>query len=159
MKKVLIYPNEILNVKSKKIAKIDPKIKYIVKNMFNIMYEKEGIGLAAIQIGINLRVMTIDINSSKNKFIALINPEIINFHGLESGYEACLSFPGVYLKITRFSYIKVEYFNEFGFKCYVEAKRILSRCIQHELDHLNGLTIFDHISVLKKKRMLNKICV
>jgi len=123
------------------------------------MYKNEGIGLAAIQIGLNLKLIVLDVNSSKNKSMVLINPKIINYNGLDLGYEACLSFPGIYVKILRYSYIKVMYINKFGLNSYIECQKIISRCIQHEIDHLNGLTIFNHISILKKKRIINKICV
>jgi len=157
--KILIYPNKNLNLKSKKVKLINLKIKYVIKNMFNIMYINKGIGLASIQIGINLRIITIDISEMQTKPIAFINPKIVNYYGLNLGYEACLSFPGVYVKILRYKYVKVKYINEYGISCYIECKNIFSRCIQHEIDHLNGLTIFNHISNLKKKRIISKICV
>ena len=144
--KILIYPNPKLVLRSKKVKNINLKINYIIKSMFEIMYFNHGIGLAAIQIGINLRIIVVDINTSKNKPIVIINPIIKNYHGIDLGYEACLSFPGIYVKILRYKYIKLSYMNHLGMKCYIECKNILSRCIQHELDHLNGLTIFDHIS-------------
>lgn len=158
-KKILIYPNKTLNMKSKKVKKITTLLKYFFKNMFDVMYRENGIGLAAIQIGINLRIIVIDVNVSKNKSLVLINPSITNYNGLQIGYEACLSFPGIYVKITRYKYIKVKYVNQFGFTCYKECKNIVSRCVQHEIDHLDGYTVFNHISEVKKKLIKKRICV
>ena len=150
--KVLVYPNKKLMLISKKIKYMDLELEYIIKNMFKIMYDKDGIGLAAIQIGINLNLIVLDINNSRNKKIVLINPKIINYHGSYLGYEACLSFPGVYVKILRYEYVKVFYINQFGYRCLLEGRNILSRCIQHEIDHLKGVTIFNHVSEIKKKK-------
>ena len=106
--KILTFPNSKLNIKSKKIKKINCNIKILIKKMFNTMYKNKGIGLAAIQIGINLRLIVIDICQLKKKPIALINPVIINYNNFASDYESCLSFPGISVNITRYKYIKVK---------------------------------------------------
>ena len=105
--KILIYPNKRLLVKSKKVKNINTYTIYLLDKMFGIMYVNQGIGLAAIQIGVNLKIIVIDINVSKNKSIVLINPIITNYNVKKIGYEACLSFPGIYVKISRFDYVKV----------------------------------------------------
>ena len=158
-KKILLYPNKKLKIKSKKVKKINSYVNHIIKKMHNIMYKANGIGLAAIQIGINLKIVVIDINLNNKKSIVLINPRIINFNGIQISNEACLSFPGINVQILRHKYVKIKYTNELGKICYVEATDIMSRCLQHEMDHLNGLTIFDHISSFKKKRVESKLCV
>ena len=155
---IIKYPDKRLLVKSKKVETINNDIHCIIKDMFNIMYMNKGIGLAAIQIGVNLKIIVIDVNLNNKTPIAMINPKIINFSGTQLSNEACLSFPGIFVQILRHKYVKIEYINEFRRLCYIEAEDIFSRCIQHEIDHLNGLTIFDHLSKLKIKRITGKLC-
>ena len=146
-KNILTYPNKKLRIKSKKVKNINSDIHCIIKDMFNIMYSNKGIGLAAIQIGINLKIIVIDINLNNKNPIAMINPKVINFSGIQLSNEACLSFPGIFVQILRHKYVKIKYINEFGKLCFIEATDIFSRCIQHEIDHLSGKLFVDYLSL------------
>jgi len=160
---ILQYPDQRL----KKIA--DPislqeitskKIKTIIANMFETMYQAKGIGLAATQVDIHLQIITIDISEQSNRPICLINPQITSNNGSVSSEEGCLSFPGIYTKIPRYYNITVEYLDPLGNPQILNTTDLLSICIQHELDHLHGLTFFDHLSLLKKhmlEKKLNKL--
>ena len=152
LKKIAI-PIQLSEIPSK-------KIKTITDNMFETMYQAQGIGLAATQVDIHLQIITIDLSENKNHPICLINPKIISTNGLISSEEGCLSFPGIYAKIQRYQNITVEYFDLLTTKQVLNATDLLSICIQHEIDHLHGLTFFDHLSLLKKhllEKKLNKL--
>lgn len=161
---ILQYPDPRL----KKIAKpitlssIPSKVtKNIIDNMFETMYQAKGIGLAATQVDIQLQIITIDVSEHKNQPLCLINPQITNKQSvMVSHEEGCLSFPGVYATVKRYSHITIEFLEPSGHNKILQADNLLSICIQHEIDHLNGITFFDHLSPLKQKmldRKLNKL--
>jgi len=135
--KIVIYPNPILGEKTKKIKDpLDPKIQQLIKNMFKTMKKNNGVGLSAPQIGKSLQICVIEEN--KNPYI-LINPKITSASkDSEVAEEGCLSFPGKFLPIARYSKVKVRYLNEKGERCKIKADNLLSRILQHEIDHLNG---------------------
>ena len=161
---ILQYPDPRL----KKIAKpitlssiISNDTKNTIDNMFETMYQAKGIGLAATQVDIQLQIITIDVSEHKNQQLCLINPQIIDKPSVMISHEeGCLSFPGVYAKVKRYSSITIEFLELSGQKKILHADNLLSICIQHEIDHLNGITFFDHLSPLKQKileRKLNKL--
>ncbi|WMC17478.1 MAG: peptide deformylase [Enterobacteriaceae bacterium Cmel21] len=141
--KLIYYPNKLLRIKSTLLNKINFKIKNIIYNMFKIMYKKNGIGLAANQIGINKRIFIIDISKKKNKKLIFINPKILNKEGEIFIKEGCLSIPGIFKILKRYSYIKISALNTNGNYFVFKTRNIKSVCIQHEIDHLNGKLFID----------------
>ena len=141
---------------AKRISKVDDSIRNLAKEMLQSMYAAKGIGLAAPQIGINKELLVIDVNfeDSAAEPLILINPEITN-HGttLNSYEEGCLSIPGVYLNVVRPSTIKLKFRDEMGRPRKMKADGLLARCIQHEMDHLNGVLFVDRVT---SKEDLNK---
>ncbi len=144
MSKILIYPNKILRKKSKKINKFNNKLKKIINNMFIIMYKYNGIGLSGIQINIKKSIFIIDILKKKNSKLIFINPKIIKKKKIIKSIEGCLSIPNKYIKIKRYKYLIIKSYNIKGKKNIFYTKNLLSICIQHEIDHINGKLIIDY---------------
>ncbi|NIH41159.1 MAG: peptide deformylase [Buchnera aphidicola (Periphyllus aceris)] len=152
--KILKYPNKKLRNIAKPVRNFNKKIKNIVNDMFETMYKKKGIGLAAIQVNINRQIIVIDkIYPLKNP-IVLINPKIIKKNGKINIKEGCLSIPKYeYITHSRSQFITVKAFNISGKKILIRAESILSVCLQHEIDHLKGILFIDYLSSLKKNRI------
>ena len=153
---ILKYPDKRLRTIAKPVVRVDETIKQQVKDMFETMYEATGIGLAATQVNFHQRIIVIDISDQYNEPICLINPEIIEESGEIQCEEGCLSVPDYYEIIVRANDIKVKALNQNGESFELEASEMLSVCIQHEIDHLNGILFVDHLSKLKKKRLKKK---
>ncbi|MTI47727.1 peptide deformylase [Sporosalibacterium faouarense] len=132
----------LLRKKSREVAKIDGRIKTLINDMKDTMYEEEGVGLAAPQVGILRRVIVVDIGEGP---IALINPEIIEQNGEYLDSEGCLSIPGKNGKVRRPEKVKVKYLDEEGNEKTIEGSMLLSRALCHEIDHLNGVLFIDKI--------------
>jgi len=148
--------NKVLRQSAKRISKVDNSTRDLIKQMLHSMYSAKGIGLAAPQVGIHkeLLVIDLDIEDSATPPIVLINPEITDFSAsVETYEEGCLSIPGVYLNVIRPSSIKVKFRDEMGRPKKLNADGLLARCIQHEMDHLNGILFVDRVS---NKNDLNK---
>ena len=154
---VLHFPDERLRTVAKPVAQVTPQIKQIVEDMFDTMYEEEGIGLAATQVNIHQRIVVIDVSEDRNERLVLINPEIIETSGLETMEEGCLSVPDTRADVQRADHIKVRALNLDGETIEFEAEELLAVCIQHELDHLNGKLFSDYLSPLKRQRIKTKI--
>ncbi len=143
--KVLIYPNKNLRKKAKLVKNFNKKLKINIFNMFETMYHYNGIGLASTQVNINKSIIVIDLNNkNKKKKLILINPKIIKKKGKIKSKEGCLSIPNYFLSIKRYKYINVEYLNINGKKNKLFSKNLLSICIQHEIDHINGKLFIDY---------------
>ena len=153
---ILKYPDKRLRTIAKPVVRVDKTIKQQVKDMFETMYEATGIGLAATQVNFHQRIIVIDISDQYNEPICLINPEIIEESGEIQCEEGCLSVPDYYEIIVRANDIKVKALNQNGESFELEASEMLSVCIQHEIDHLNGILFVDHLSKLKQKRLKKK---
>ena len=153
---ILKYPDKRLRTIAKPVVRVDETIKQQVKDMFETMYEATGIGLAATQVNFHQRIIVIDISDQYNEPICLINPEIIEESGEIQCEEGCLSVPDYYEIIVRANDIKVKALNQNGESFELEASEMLSVCIQHEIDHLNGILFVDHLSKLKQKRLKKK---
>lgn len=157
------FPDEVLRKKSILVEKIDDNIKKLLDDMAETMYEAPGIGLAAPQVGVNKRVVVIDITGPEERsgLLKVINPEIISMEGECEGEEGCLSIPQEYADVKRAEKITVKFLNEDGKEQILEADGLLSRAFQHEIDHLDGILFIDRISPLKrefiKKRIKKKI--
>ncbi|MDY6862419.1 MAG: peptide deformylase [Thermodesulfobacteriota bacterium] len=148
------FPSEILKQKARPIDYMDKDIRKLSKNMGETMYEKKGIGLAAPQVDASLRLITYDIGDG---LCILINPKIIKGEGEIKGEEGCLSVPEVRLEIPRYEVVKVTGLNLNGEEISFEAKGLLARVIQHEIDHLNGNLILDKVSKLKRELAVRKL--
>lgn len=146
--KIVQYGNESLRQKSKEISKISKKIKILAENMIDTMYANNGVGLAAPQVGENIRMFVIDVSLDNEPYnpIVFINPKIIKKEGASHEKEGCLSFPNAFVDVRRYSYIKIKALDIHGKPFVIEAKdgSLLSRCIQHEFDHLEGILFIDH---------------
>ncbi|XZQ55183.1 MAG: peptide deformylase [Arsenophonus sp.] len=142
---ILYYPDERLRKVAKPVKKINAEIKDIVNNMFETMYKKEGIGLAATQINFHKRIIVIDISESHNKKLLLINPFILKKYGEIGIEEGCLSIPEQRAFVLRSKWIKIKALDINGNIFQLEADDLLAICIQHEIDHLNGKLFIDYI--------------
>ena len=156
---ILTLPDRRLRLVSKPVGKIDVEIRKLVEDMFETMYGAPGIGLAAIQVGVPRRVVTMDLakkDEPKNPKV-YINPELLWASEERSTYEeGCLSIPEYYEEVERPAQVKVRYTDLEGNAQEVEANGLLATCLQHEIDHLNGVLFIDHISKLKRSRVIKK---
>ena len=160
VQKILTEPDPILRKKCSPIANVDDDLRKILKNMLETMYKAPGIGLAAIQVGILKRAVVIDVSKEDEKKnpLFLINPEIIYKSNETSIYEeGCLSLPGQYAEIERPSKCQVKYIDFDGKAKELKAEGLLSTCIQHEIDHLDGVLFIDYLSKLKKTMIIKKL--
>ena len=153
---ILKYPDKRLRTVAKPVMDVNSEIKKQVKDMFETMYDAPGIGLAATQVNFHQRLIVIDISDECNQPLCLINPEIIEKNGEIEWEEGCLSVPNYYENVKRANEIKVSALNELGQSVEIEANEMLAVCIQHEMDHLNGILFVDHLSKLKQKRLKKK---
>jgi len=154
---VLEFPDKRLRTKAKEVAVFDEKISTLVDNMFETMYDFKGVGLAATQINVHQRVIVIDVSEEKDAPLCLINPEIIEKQGTEESEEGCLSVPGFFENVTRAEKIKIKALDKQGEPFELEADELLSVCIQHEIDHLDGKLFVDYISAFKRNRIKAKL--
>ena len=158
-RKILIEPDPILRKKSEPLDKVDDEIRKLMQEMLKTMYDAPGIGLAAVQVGILKRIIVIDVTKDEKKRdpLFLVNPEIIYRSKETATYEeGCLSVPNYYENVKRANKIKVSALNEHGQPFEIDADETLAVCIQHEMDHLNGILFVDHLSKLKQKRLKKK---
>jgi peptide deformylase len=156
---ILILPDKRLRLVSKPVAKIDAATRQLVEDMFETMYDAPGIGLAAIQIGEPRRIVTMDLakKDESREPQVFINPELISQSGDKNVHEeGCLSIPEYYEEVARPAEVKLRYLDLDGKQHEIEADRLLATCIQHEIDHLNGVLFIDHISKLKRDRVIKK---
>ena len=159
-KKILTLPDPILRKTSEPVEKIDKKIKNVMDDMLETMYAAPGIGLAAVQIGILKRIIVIDLSKEgeKKKPIFIVNPEIISKSSdLVSYEEGCLSIPNQFAEVERPNTCKIKFLDYEGNKKELEAEGLLATCIQHEIDHLNGILFIDYLSKLKKEMIIKKV--
>jgi peptide deformylase len=159
LREILILPDKRLRQVSAPVKKIDDGVRTLVEEMFETMYDAPGIGLAAIQIGAPKRVVTMDL-AKKDEPKApqvFINPEILWVSEDKATYEeGCLSIPEYYGDVERPAQVKVKYLDLEGEPQEIEANGLLATCLQHEIDHLNGVLFIDHMSKLKRDRVLKK---
>ncbi|KPJ93855.1 MAG: peptide deformylase [Gammaproteobacteria bacterium SG8_11] len=154
---VLHYPDPRLRKVAEPVEQVDDTIRQIVDDMFETMYQAPGIGLAATQVDVHKCIITIDISEDKSQPLCLINPQIIASVGVEKMEEGCLSVPGIYEPVERADKITVKALNREGEPYEMPADGLLSVCIQHEMDHLQGKLFVDYLSELKRKRIRKKL--
>ncbi len=152
MKEILVYPHDILKTKANPVKDIDQKLQNLIDEMLETMYKAPGIGLAANQVGILQQLTVIDITPSEEgrNPIVLINPQITDWEGEEVGEEGCLSVPNYTASVKRAARIHVVAYDRNEKEISIEADGILARCIQHEIDHLQGYCFVDRLSPIKK---------
>ena len=160
VKTILTEPNKILRQVSKPVDHVGSDEKKLMNDMLETMYSANGIGLAAIQIGIPKRIIVMDLSKDNNKKEPryFVNPIIKNKDNLKSTYEeGCLSVPNQFAEIDRPKKCDVEYLNYNGKKELLKAEGLLATCIQHEMDHLEGILFIDYLSKLKKSMIIKKL--
>ncbi|HEY9017868.1 peptide deformylase [Thiomicrospira sp.] len=153
---LVLFPDEGLREVCAPVPEMTDDLDRLIDDMFYTMYEAPGIGLAAPQIAVQQRVIVVDVSEDKNQPLALINPEIVRSAGQITWEEGCLSLPGIYAHVDRPSDILVRAMNRDGQMIEMEASDLMAICIQHEIDHLNGKLFVDHLSGLKRTRILQK---
>ncbi len=154
---IVLYPDPSLRKSCQPIAKMTDELDKRIDEMFYTMYQANGIGLAAPQVDFHQRLIVVDVSEDKSEPMALINPKILDARGEIKWEEGCLSIPGVYGEVTRPSEILVEAMDREGKIIRFEAYDLKAVCIQHEIDHLNGILFTDHLSRLKRQRALKKM--
>ncbi|HJW81023.1 MAG TPA: peptide deformylase [Acidiferrobacterales bacterium] len=154
---ILHYPDPRLRQVAQPVATVDDEIRRLVDDMAETMYAAPGIGLAAVQINVALRVVTIDISESRNALQVFINPQILQRDGKQVFEEGCLSVPGIYDEVERAQHIRLRALNRDGQPFELEAEGLFATCIQHEIDHLDGKVFVDYLSRLKQTRIRKKL--
>lgn len=157
---ILMPPNPMLRAKTRKVGPQDfEQVRALLPAMFATMYAAPGIGLAAPQIGVGLRVAVVDLMPDNEKApMALINPEVIRVsEDWATREEGCLSLPGQYADVSRPARVAVRYQDPEGATHELEAEGLLSVCLQHEIDHLDGILFVDHLSALKRNMLMRKL--
>ena len=154
---ILEYPDPRLKKVATPVAAVTPEIQKLVRDMAETMYAAPGVGLAATQVNVHKRVIVIDISTTRDDLLVLINPEILASEGEIETEEGCLSVPGYYDKVTRAAKVTVRAQNERGEPFELSADGMLSVCIQHEMDHLVGKVFVDYLSPLKRARIAAKM--
>lgn len=135
--------DEILKKKSKEVDVIDDRIRELIEDMVETMHKYDGVGLAAVQVGILKRILVIDLYDEKTPVIRLVNPVILKTKGTQEVEEGCLSFPNKYVRVVRPNEVTVEGLNEKGEKVVIKGKGLLAQALSHEIDHLNGVVLTD----------------
>ena len=159
VREIIKLPDKRLRLESEPVKRIDSAIRKLVDDLFETMYEAPGIGLAAIQIGIAKRVVTMDLSKKDEEHVpqVFINPEVTWASDETSKYEeGCLSIPEFYEEVERPAKVRVKYLDIDGKVHEIEATGLLATCLQHEIDHTNGVLFIDHISKLKRDRIVKK---
>ena len=155
---VLCYPDPRLHKIAKPVDQVDARIKKIVADMADTMYDAPGVGLAATQVDIHERIVVIDVSDEQNELMVFINPEIVwASPETKSWREGCLSVPEFYDEVERPSAIRVKALNVDGKEFEIEADGLLAVCLQHELDHLQGKVFVEYLSILKRTRISQKM--
>ena len=160
IRKILTEPDPFLRQKSKKVEQVNDEIRTLIDDMLETMYNAPGIGLAAIQVGEPKRVIVIDLSreDEKKNPLYFVNPELITNSDNNAAYEeGCLSVPGQFAEISRPDKCKVKYLDYNGNQQILDAEGLLATCIQHEIDHLEGILFIDYLSKLKKNMIVKKL--
>ena len=154
---ILNYPDPRLHTVAKPVIEVDAKIRQLINDMAETMYDAPGIGLAATQVNAHIQLLIIDTSETKDKLQVFINPKIIASSGEQDYEEGCLSVPGIYENVTRAEKVTVEALNHEGQKFTLKAHGLLSVCIQHEIDHLLGRVFVEYLSPLKRNLIKSKM--
>jgi peptide deformylase len=156
---IVKYPHPVLKKRAKEVDRIDDKVKKLIRDMAETMYQANGIGLAACQVGVSQRVIVVDVSpiDPTQTFFAMINPEIISEEGEVDHEEGCLSVPDCFEKVRRRANLQVRGLSPEGKEMEVACEGIQAIALQHEIDHINGILILDRVSRLKREIYRNKL--
>ncbi|UCC81477.1 MAG: peptide deformylase [Gemmatimonadota bacterium] len=153
---IRLLGDSVLRQRAEEVEEIDDDLRQLAEEMFETMYTEEGIGLAAPQVGVPKRLFVMDIREDEAEPQAVVNPVVVEQSGSERGEEGCLSLPGLIGAVERPAKIVIEGLDLDGKPLRIEASDLLARCIQHEIDHLDGILFIDHLSPIKRKMLLSK---
>ena len=155
---ILCFPDPRLHTVAKPVQQVDDRVRRLVSDMLETMYDAHGIGLAATQVDVHERVITIDVSEERNRPLVLVNPEITwASEDKQVNEEGCLSVPGIYDGVERASRVRVRALDENGRSREIEAEGLLAVCVQHEMDHLLGKVFVEYLSPLKRNRIKTKM--
>lgn len=154
---VLRYPDPRLHKVARKVERVDDEIRKLINDMTGTMYNAPGVGLAATQVNVHLRIIIIDTSETRDQLQVFINPELMSASGEVEREEGCLSVPGVYEKVLRAERVTVRALDAAGRPFTLEATDLLAVCIQHEMDHLEGKVFVEKLSRLKQSRILARL--
>ena len=155
---ILRYPDPRLHKVARPVTAVDDRLRTLIDDMFDTMYEAKGIGLAATQVDVHERLIVIDVSEERNERLVLVNPELLWASDERvKGDEGCLSVPGIYDGVERAERVKVRALDEHGHAREIEADGLLAVCIQHEMDHLVGKVFVEYLSPLKQGRIKTKL--
>ncbi len=157
---ILFYPAPELKRKSRPVEKPDEDLERLLDDMTETLRDADGVGLAAPQVGRNVRVLVVDVplpESEEREFYELVNPEIVSSRGFQMGEEGCLSVPGFFANIRRKDQVRVSALDRKGKRFTIDADGMLSRVLQHEIDHLDGILFFDRLRQLKRDLLVKQI--
>lgn len=157
LRTILHYPDPRLRQVAKPVAAVDDEVRRLVDDMAETMYAAPGIGLAAVQVNVALRVVVIDVSETHRALQVFINPEIFERDGKQVFEEGCLSVPGIFDEVERAQHIRLRALDRDGKPFEMDAEGILATCIQHEIDHLDGKVFVDYLSRLKQSRIRKKL--
>jgi peptide deformylase len=158
IRKILIFPDPRLRQQSKPVTEFDAELKALVSDMAETMYEAPGIGLAAVQVNVTKRIVVMDLSETKDDLKVFVNPVITDLEeGIIEMEEGCLSVPGIYALVERSEKVRINAQDVEGNPFEIDADALLSICIQHEVDHLNGKVFVDYLSRLKQIRVRKKL--
>jgi peptide deformylase len=155
--RILQYPDPRLKTVARKVTVVNDEIRRLIKDMAETMYAAPGVGLAATQVDVHQRVIIVDIAETHDQLKVFINPEIIASGGISDCEEGCLSVPGIFEKVRRAEHITVRALDTQGKTFQLDAAGLLAVCIQHEMEHLEGKVFVEHLSRLKRQRILAKL--
>lgn len=157
---ILVYPAPELKRKSLPVEKLGEDLERLLDDMTETLRDADGVGLAAPQVGRNIRALVVDVplpESEEREFYELINPEIVSSRGFQVGEEGCLSVPGFFADVRRKNHVRVSALNRKGERFTIDAEGMLSRVLQHEIDHLDGILFFDRLRRLKRDLLVKQI--
>ena len=154
---ILHFPDPRLRTRAVPVRRVDDAVRTLAADMLETMYAAPGIGLAAVQVNVARRIVTIDVSEHRDEPVILINPRILEARGSTSTEEGCLSVPGIYDLVDRADWVRFEALDLDGNLREQEAQGLLAVCVQHEIDHLDGRLFVDHLSQLKRQRIRKKL--
>ena len=154
---IIEFPDPRLRTVARPVAEVDTRIRQLIDDMFETMYEAPGIGLAATQVDVHERLLVLDVSEDKGDPMVFINPEVLEAEGSQVYQEGCLSVPGIYADVKRAEKIRVRALDRDGQPFELSAEGLLAVCIQHEMDHLAGKVFVDYLSPLKRELVRKKL--